>query len=96
MGRFFQLNDLSDERHCLVVAEDLDHARQVVRDAAMEFNGEYHYRLDEAEARGIVVWKELVGEDAARNSVRTSLSAHGQIAWPLVQLELREWFSTID
>jgi len=96
LPRFFQLNDLSDERHCLVVAEDLDHARQVVRDVAMEFDGEYAYRLDEAETRGIAVWTELVDVDAARLSVRTSLNARGHIARPLVQRELWEWFSTVD
>ncbi len=82
--RFFQLNDLSDEQHCLVIAEDLDHARQVVRDVAMVFDGAYAYRLDEAEARGIALWMEL-DEDAAQLSARTSVDVHGLRQRPLVQ-----------
>lgn len=82
--RFFQLNDLNDERHCLVIAEDLDHARQVVRDVAMTFDGAADLRLDEAEARNIAVWTEL-DEDAARLSVRTSIDVHGRRQCPLVQ-----------
>jgi hypothetical protein len=82
---FFQLNDLSDERHCLVVASDLDRARQVVRDVAMTFDGEANLRLDEAEARGIALWTELPDEDAARLSARTSIDVHGGRQRPLVQ-----------
>lgn len=83
--RFFQLNDLSDERHCLVIALDLDLARQVVRDVAMTFDGEADLRLDEAEARGIVRWIELEDEDAARLSARTSIDVYGARQRPLVQ-----------
>lgn len=82
--RFFQLNDLSDERHCLVIASDLDRARQVIRDVAMTFDGEAYLRLDEAEARGIATWTEL-NEDAARLSARTSFDIHGRHQRPLVQ-----------
>lgn len=85
MQRFFQLNDLSDERHCLVIALGLDQARQVVRDVAMTFDGESDLRLDEAEARGIAVWTELSDEDAARLSARTSFDIHGRRQRPLVQ-----------
>lgn len=83
--RFFQLNDLSDERHCLVIAEDLDRARQVIRDVAMTFDGEAGLRLDEAEALGVALWTELDGEDVARLSLRTSFDIHGRRQCPLVQ-----------
>lgn len=83
--RFFQLNDLSDERHCLIIASDFDQARQVVRDVAMTFDGEANLRLDEAEAQGIVLWTELEDEDAARLSARTSIDVHGSRQRPLVQ-----------
>ncbi len=83
--RFFQLNDRSDERHCLVIAEGLDQARQVVRDVAMTFDGEVNLRLDEAEALGVVLWMELHGEDAAQLSARTSFDVHGRRQRPLVQ-----------
>ncbi len=84
MQRFFQLNDLSDDRHCLVIASDLDRARQVVRDVSMTFDGASDLRLDEAEVRGIATWKEL-DEDDARLSVRTSFDVHGRRQRPLVQ-----------
>ena len=83
--RFFRLDDLSDERHCVVIAEDLDHARQVVRDVAMAFNGAYATRLDEAESSGIATWVELPDEDTARLAVCTSIDVHGRRQCPLVQ-----------
>lgn len=85
MNRFFQLNDLSDERHCVVIAEDLDLARRTVRDAAMEFDGAYALRLGEAESKGVATWTELPDEDAARASIRTSFDVHGRRQRPLVQ-----------
>ncbi len=85
MQRFFRLDDLSDERHCVVIAEDLDHARQVVRDIAMEFDGAHALRLDAAEARGIATWVELLDEDVARLEVQTSINVHGRRQCPLVQ-----------
>lgn len=99
--RFFQLTDLSDERHCVVIAEDLDHARQVVRDLAMEFDGRYAMRIDEAESKGIATWTELPDEDAARLSARTSFDIHGRRQRPLVQQGLEglsptgTWFPMI-
>lgn len=99
--RFFRLDDLSDERHCVVIAEDLDHARQVVRDVAMEFDGAHAMRLDEAEASGIATWTELPDEDAARLSTRTSIDVHGRRQRPLVQQGLEglsptgTWFPMI-
>lgn len=83
--RFFRLDDLSDERHCVVIAEDLDHARQVVRAVAMEFDGAYALRIDEAELKGIATWVELPDEDTARLLVRTSIDVHGRRQRPLVQ-----------
>lgn len=93
--RFFQLNDRSDERHCLVVASDLDRARQLVRDVAMTFDGETNLRLDDAEAHGIALWVEL-DEAAARLSIRTSFDVHGRRQRPFVQADLADQFSTID
>lgn len=85
LRRFFRLDDLSDERHCVVIAEDLDRARQVVRDVAMEFDGAYRLRVDEAESKGVATWVELPDEDAARLSARTSIDVHGRRQRPLVQ-----------
>lgn len=96
MVRYFRLDDLSDVRHLVVVAEDLDHARRLVLDTPIEFDGAYRMRLDEAEAKGIATWTELPDKDSAKLAIRTSIDVHGRLQRPLVQAEFREWFSWVD
>jgi hypothetical protein len=66
--RFFHVND-GGTSYCLV-AQGLDHAKQLLRDAGVEFTADdgYSYPIDAAEV-ATIEWREISAQDAARKRV---------------------------
>ncbi len=66
--RFFHVDDGGDSYY--LVARDLDHARQLLRDSGVEFSAEdgNSYPIDAQEVVG-VEWREISAQDAARKRV---------------------------
>jgi len=66
--RFFHLDDGGASYY--LVARDLDHARQLLRDSGVELTAEsgYSYPIDAPEVLH-VEWREISSQDAARKRV---------------------------
>jgi hypothetical protein len=66
--RFFHADD-GGASYCLV-AHDLKHAKQLLRDAGVEFTADdgYSYPIDAPQVVG-VEWREISAQDAARKRV---------------------------
>jgi hypothetical protein len=66
--RFFHVDD-GGASYCLV-ARDLEHAKQLLRDAGVEFTSEAgdSYPIDAPEVAD-AVWREISAQDAARKRV---------------------------
>jgi hypothetical protein len=67
--RFFHADDGGASYY--LVARDLDHARQLLRDAGVEFTSDDgdSYPIDAPEVAS-AVWREISAQDAARRRVR--------------------------
>lgn len=85
--RFFELND-ADCVWYVVVAVDLDHAKNIVRKSGVRF-GEDSVPLDEAQD---LEWSELSKEQVARRQRCHTEDHRGVI--PLADAGIGEWFST--
>jgi hypothetical protein len=90
--RFFHVDD-GDASYCLV-APDLDHAKQLLRDAGVEFSaddGDSH-PIDAPEVAN-VEWREISAQDAARQ--RVWLGDDGTAPQSvLAACEIGDWFTS--
>lgn len=66
--RFFHVDDGGASYY--LVAHDIEHARQLLRDCGLEFTADdgYSYPIDAPEVSG-VEWREISAQDAARKRV---------------------------
>jgi hypothetical protein len=88
--RFFCVDDGGASYH--VVAHDLKHAKQILRDSGIEFtddDGDAH-PIDAPEVAG-VEWREISAEDAAKKRVGDSGAPPQSI---LAACEVGDWFTS--
>lgn len=90
--KFFTVDD-GGARYCLV-ARDLEHAKQLLRDTGVEFTADdgYSYPIDAPEVAE-VVWSEISAQDAARK--RVWLGDDGTPPQSvLAACQIGDWFSS--
>jgi hypothetical protein len=90
--RFFSVDDGGASYY--LVARDLEHAKQLLRDSGVEFTADdgYSYSIDAPEVAE-VAWREITAQDAARKRVRL-----GDDGAPpesvLAACEVGDWFTS--
>jgi hypothetical protein len=86
--RFFDMDD--GDVSYTVVANDLEHAEQIMRDAGIEFL-DPSVPYDEARASGAFDWSEMSTEQVARTRVHRCEAGQPDPV-PLVDCEIGDWF----
>jgi hypothetical protein len=89
---FFSVDD-GGARYCLV-ARDLEHAKQLLRDAGVEFTADDgdSYPIDAPEVAD-VEWREITSQDAARRRVLLGLDGADPQS-VLAACEIGDWFTS--
>jgi len=89
--RYFTADDRNDTNYW-VVATDLDHAKQVLRDVGLKF-GDPSVKLDEAVRLGDLTFAEVTAERAAQ--IKCDLTEDGRDKdVPLSDLAIGEWVAS--
>jgi len=86
--RFFDLDDGYVDY--TVVARDLEHAEQIMRDAGIEFL-DPSVSYDEAKASGAFDWSEMPNEQVARTKVHRCEAGRPDPV-PLADCDIGDWF----
>jgi hypothetical protein len=92
MKRFFHVDDGGASYS--LVARDLDHAKQLLRDAGVEFTSYdgYSYPIDAPQVAG-AVWREISAQDAEKKHVWLGDNGAPPQA-VLAACEIGDWFSS--
>lgn len=86
--RFFNLED--DHANYVVVARDLEHAEQIMRETGIEFSYP-SVSYDEAKASGVFDWSEMSDERVASTRVHRQEAEHPDPV-PLAASDVGDWF----
>jgi len=81
--RYFAMDDGADY---VVVAQDMAHAEQILRDAQIEF-GQWGKSYDECKADGDISWEEMTDQEVQNAKVDID-----GVSTPLVDCNLGDWF----